>query len=209
MIVCWSAKGAAGTTTFVASWALSLPRPVLAVDLAGELATVFGVDVGDSPGVLDWLASDAEPAQLESLCREITSSVSLLPVGDRSHSRAAIPGERWALLDRTLTGFTRAIVVDSGHAPPPASTAEHSWLVTRPCYLALRAGAAHPARPTGVVVVGEPGRSLGRHEIEAAVGAPVVVELLADPAVARAVDAGLLTARLPWHMRRAMKSTAA
>lgn len=209
MIVCWSAKGAAGTTTFVASWALSLTRPVLAVDLAGELATVFGVDVGDAPGVLDWLASDAEPSQLDALGREIAGAITLLPVGDRSHDRADIPARRWELLDRALAGDSRAVIIDAGHAPPPACSAEHRWLVTRPCYLALSAGAAHPARPNGVVVVGEPGRSLGRHDIEAAVGAPVVVELMADPAVARAVDSGLLTKRLPWHMRRAMRSTAA
>lgn len=209
MIVCWSAKGAAGTTTFVASWALSLARPVLAVDLAGDLGTVLGVATGDSPGVLDWLASDAQPSQLASLHHEVTPSVSLLPRGDASHAITDIPHERWQLLDRELASSPRAVVVDAGHAPPPASSAAHSWLVTRPCYLALTAAAAHPARPTGVVVVDEPGRSLRRADIEAAVGAPVVVELLADPAVARAVDSGLLGSRLPWHLRRAMRSTAA
>jgi pimeloyl-ACP methyl ester carboxylesterase len=104
------------------------------------------------------------------------------------------------------------VIVDAGSTPaPPAELvrgADHALLVTRPCYLALRAAIRHPARPTGIVLVDEPGRALGTRDIETSLGAPVVANVLLDPAVARAVDAGLLAARLPAGFRRAMQVAA-
>ena len=67
----------------------------------------------------------------------------------------------------------------------------------RPCYLAVRRAVAVTPRPTGLIVLSEPGRALRRADIESALGLPVAAELTIDPAVARAVDAGLLTTRLP------------
>jgi hypothetical protein len=68
---------------------------------------------------------------------------------------------------------------------------------------------ASPLRPSEVVVVREPGRSLSRHDIESALGAPVRAEIEADPAVARAVDAGLLMARrLPRSLERGLRHAA-
>ena len=73
----------------------------------------------------------------------------------------------------------------------------------------MRAAVRRPTAATGVVLVAEPGRALGAREIEAALGLPVVATVLVDPGVARAVDAGLLAARLPAGMRRAMLRAAA
>lgn len=87
--------------------------------------------------------------------------------------------------------------------------ADRSLLVTRACYLALRRAVSAPIRPTGVVLVAEPGRALRATDVEAAVGAPVVATVAVDPAVARAVDAGLLTARLPRLMERDLRRIAA
>jgi hypothetical protein len=68
-------------------------------------------------------------------------------------------------------------------------------LVTTACYMALRRAIAGPT-PDAVVLVLEPGRSLGAADVESVLGVePVVVQW--DPAVARAVDAGLLGARSP------------
>jgi hypothetical protein len=53
-----------------------------------------------------------------------------------------------------------------------------------------------------VVLLTEPGRSLSRHDVEDCIGAPVVAEVAVDPAVARAVDAGLLASRLPRGLER-------
>ena len=47
------------------------------------------------------------------------------------------------------------------------------------------------------MLVAEPGRALRVPDIERAIGVPVVATISHDPAVARAVDAGLLAARLP------------
>jgi hypothetical protein len=52
------------------------------------------------------------------------------------------------------------------------------------------------------VLIREPGRALHAADVERAVGVPVVAELDLDPAVARAVDAGLLAARLPRSLQR-------
>ncbi len=82
-----------------------------------------------------------------------------------------------------------------------AARSTHSLLVTRACYLALRRAADPPLRPSGVVLVTEPGRALDRTDVEQVVGAPVRAEVAFDPAVARAVDAGLLASRLPPRSR--------
>ena len=61
-------------------------------------------------------------------------------------------------------------------------------------------------RPDGVVLVEEPGRSLTAADVARAVGAPVVARIDVDPAIARAVDAGLLAARLPAAMVKSLQS---
>ena len=72
-----------------------------------------------------------------------------------------------------------------------------SLLVTRSCYVALRRVRLAPVRPSGVVLVTEPGRVLSRDDVAAAAEAPVVAEVPLDPQVARLVDSGLLAGRLP------------
>ena len=75
-------------------------------------------------------------------------------------------------------------------------------LVIRPCFLALARAVAAGWRADGVVLVHEPWRSLGPDDVERALGVPVVVRLEHDPAIARAVDAGLAVARLPRAAQR-------
>ena len=87
--------------------------------------------------------------------------------------------------------------------------ADQALLVTRPCYLALRAAVRQTVRPTGVVLIDEPGRALRRDDIEASLGAPIVAISLLDPAIARAVDAGLLVSHLPRALRHQMRAAAA
>jgi hypothetical protein len=58
------------------------------------------------------------------------------------------------------------------------------------------------------VLVDEPGRALRARDIEASLRAPVVATVLLDPAIARAVDAGLLVARLPTGFRHAVRLAA-
>jgi hypothetical protein len=70
-------------------------------------------------------------------------------------------------------------------------------LVTRGCYLALRRAVRDLLPPAGVILVEEPGRALGANEVAEVVGAPIVARVPVRPAIARAIDAGVLAARLP------------
>jgi hypothetical protein len=80
--------------------------------------------------------------------------------------------------------------------------------VLRPCYIALRRALAAPLRPSAVVLVEEPGRSLGRRDVEDVLGVPVRAQIPWDPAVARSVDAGLLGTRVPRPLHRALRAAA-
>jgi hypothetical protein len=85
------------------------------------------------------------------------------------------------------------IVIDWGTELPETG---RFILVTRACYLALRRWThwREAGRPDQVVLIREPGRALTARDIEQVVGAPVhTVDY--DPAIARAVDAGLLAHR--------------
>jgi hypothetical protein len=72
----------------------------------------------------------------------------------------------------------------------------------------LQRAVATRCRPDGVVLVCEPGRSLRGTDVERSVGAPVVASVSVDVAVSRAVDAGLLAARLPRLLQRELRSAA-
>lgn len=197
--LCWSAKGGSGTTSVVAALGLAARRPTLLVDLAGELAPVLGLGDDDGAQLTEWFASGAPPERLTRLERRVCDDVDVLPT-DRSIGR--VDQARWQALGAHLrsTGERRDVIVDGGLGPPPeslASFADRSLLVTRPCYLSLRRAAAMSTRPTGVVLVDEPGRALTAEDVLAALGVPVVATILLDPKIARAVDAGMLTSRLP------------
>jgi MinD superfamily P-loop ATPase len=212
LVACWSVKGGVGTTVVAASLALLLarrgPGAVLA-DLAGDAPAVLGLPEPDTPGLAGWLAAgDAVPADgLARLEVEASPSLGLLPRG----SGPLVP-DRAAVLASLLDRALRPVVVDCGTAERVAAAvvggAQRSILVIRPCYLALRRAMASPLRPSEVVVVREPGRALSSQDIESAVGAPVRVEIEADPAVARAVDAGLMAGRLPRSLERGLRHAA-
>ena len=93
------------------------------------------------------------------------------------------------------------VIVDAGTGEPHRrliAAADRSLLVTRPCYLALRRADACRGRPTGVVVVDEPGHgAVDPRRRTMLSGCRSCATVSVDPAVARAVDAGLLATRLP------------
>jgi hypothetical protein len=82
--------------------------------------------------------------------------------------------------------------------------ADVSVVVLRGCYLALRRAVHSPLLPraTGVALVEELGRSLGSPEVRDVLDRPVLTRVPVRPAVARAVDAGVLAARLPDALAR-------
>ena len=202
MIICWSAKGGSGTTVVAASLALVIARsaPTLLIDTAGDIPAALGIAEPSGPGVLDWLSSPvADTASLHRLGVHAAPSLHVVARG----SGGPITPEQWTRLG-SATAATSATepctIIDLGTTPPPPGledVAEQSLLVIRPCYLALRRVVERGLTPTGVVVVAEPGRALTAADVARSVGAPVVAQIPYDPAVARAVDAGLLAARMP------------
>ena len=212
-VICWSPKGGSGTSVVTASLALMLgargPNRVLAVDLSGDLPSVFGLAEPDRPGVADWLAAAADVGveRLSRLTVEVAEEVDLLPLGSGPPIGAV---ERWNALAGFLTNDERDIVIDGGALPHPALAvaADHSLLVVRACYLALRRASRAAAQPTGVVIIREPGRALSSLDVTRALGVDVVAEVPLDASIARAVDAGLLAARLPMSLRRSLNDVA-
>jgi hypothetical protein len=214
LVACWSSKGGAGTTVVAAALALLLadraPAGALAVDLAGDLPAVLGVAEVDGPGLAGWLAAGPQ-VPVDALGRLERRAVPQLGLLDRGSG--PLDPARGEVLGRLLSADDRPVVADCGTAPHGAALAvaagaERSLLVTRACYLALRRVGAVPLRPTGVVLVLEPGRALDRHDVEQRLGAPVVAAVAHDPAVARAVDAGVLAARLPRGLARELRGVA-
>lgn len=202
MIVCWSVKGGSGTTVVAATLAIILASRssdgAHVVDLAGDLPATLGMAEPAGLGVSDWLMSpgDVDPDSIENLLIPANSSLSLLPRGNTPIGQSV----RFELLAQTLSDMERPVVVDagSGAARSPLITyAKKSYLVIRPCYLALRSASSLEQKPTGIILITEDGRALGRHDVEAVIGAPVVAEIPYETSIARAVDAGLLSGRLP------------
>lgn len=213
LVACWSVKGGVGTTVVAAALALLLGRRsgpgIVLADLAGDGPAVLGLPEPDGPGLAGWLAAgDDVPADgLARLEVQASPRLALLPRG---------PGplllDRAAVLASLLDRGPRPVVVDCGTTEQVATAlvdgAQRSILVIRPCYLALRRAMASSLRPSEVVVIREPGRTLSRHDVESAVGAPVRAEIEADPAVARAVDSGLMAGRLPRSLERGLRHAA-
>ncbi len=208
LVACWSSKGGSGTTVVAASLSLLLARrgaggAVLA-DLAGDAPAALGLPEPTGPGLAGWLATgpDVPADALARLEINAEPGLALLPRGD-----GPLAEERAEVLTALLTSDPRAVVVDCGVDPAGAARAvaagaTRSVLVTRACFLALRRALAAAIRPSEIVLLTEPGRSLTRIDVEDCIGAPVVAEVTVDPVVARAVDAGLLAARLPRGLAR-------
>lgn len=172
----YAVKGGQGTTVMAAALALAAPHPVRLV----------------APTV----------DELNDLCAalglpmiDIPITWQRIPVNDT----VTIELNPWWYDDDTAD---TVIVSGDGHVGLPGV---RNLLVTRPCYLALRRSVACNVTPDGIIMIGEPGRALGRRDIENALRAPVIVEMAYDPTVARAVDAGLLSSRFPKYLRDAVR----
>lgn len=215
LVTCWSVKGGVGTTTVAAGLAISAASSAagcLLVDLEGDLPKALGVPDPSGPGVTGWsrAGGDVPPDALARIEQRLAPGLHLLPRG-----RGALDPSRMGMLAELLALDHRMVVVDAGRLDhegdrtPLTAGAARSVLVTRACYLALARMSHAPVAPTQVIVVRDPGRSLRRTDIDAVTGAPTVAELRVDPAVARALDAGLLSARLPRSFAAALRAVVA
>jgi hypothetical protein len=195
------------------------PHGALAVDVGGDLPAVLGLPESDGPGLTEWLAAGAAvPADaLARLEVPVRAGLRMLPRGEGALDHP----ERADVLAAVLAGDPRAVVVDvgvvgrAGSSGPAAEVAAvlaragtESLLVTRPCRLALRRAQRAAVRPSGVVLLAERGRSLGRWEVEDMVGAPVVAEVPFTTDIARAADSGGLAVKVPRDLERALSRVA-
>ena len=216
VVCCWSAKGGAGTTVVAAALALMMARVAsggaLLVDLGGDARAVTGLpDEPGAPGISDWLREGPlVPADgLARLEIAVGHRLALLP---RGHGPLTV--ERGHALATMLSADPRPVVVDAGLVSGDdlgsivATLAAESLLVTRACFLALRRAVMAPVRPSAVVLVVEEGRALTASDVETALGVPVRAEVSVTAQVARAVDAGVLVARLPRSLERELRHVA-
>lgn len=218
LTACWSVKGGSGTTVVAASLTLALARAgrqVIAADFGGDLPVALGLACPQGPGLRDWVAAGVDvPADaLERIAVHDASGITVVPRGD-APCASADPTAATRLVDalRALPPVA-PIVADCGTAADPVAqafvaAADRSLLVMRPCYLAMRRAVAAP-RPSGVVLVNEVGRALSASDIEDVLGVPVVAVIDWDPAVAKAVDCGMLQSTLPRRVQHALRGVAA
>lgn len=210
----WSPKGGSGTTTVVAALALAAARAGGArlADLAGDQAAMLGLASDPPTGLVDWLAAgpDAPTEALERLAVDVVPGLTLLPSGSTSHPpAAAVTAVAGAALGVALRDGPVPTFADLGAAADPAAhavleVADVGLMVVRGCYLTLRRAVAAPglAATHGIVLVDEPGRSLGAREVADVLGRPVLARVPVRSAVARAVDAGVIAQRLPDALAR-------
>ena len=206
MIVCWSVKGGSGTTVVAAALALVLAQRLdvgaRLIDLSGDTPSALGMSEPASEGIAEWLSATDHPGAdaLNNLMLPVTAHLGVIPRGRNIIVPSLVNSDRLRDLAHAVAQSPMPTVVDAGSGLATIPIIEHatrSLLIIRPCYLALRRASLLTTKPHGVIVITEPGRALGVHDVESVVGAPVLAEIPFDPAIARAVDAGLLAGRVP------------
>lgn len=216
LTACWSVKGGSGTTVVAASLAMALARAgraVTAADFAGDLPVALGLPDLAGPGLRNWLDAGPEvPVDgLERIAQRDPSGITVVPRGewvDAAVGSDVTAAKRLMVALRALPPVG-PVVADCGTARSPVvrelvATADRSLLVLRPCYLALRRAMDAP-RPTAVVLIAEPGRSLTAADVEHVLEVPVAAVIEWEPAVARAIDGGLLRTRPPRRLLHALR----
>jgi hypothetical protein len=178
MIITFSSpKPGTGVTVTAALAAItaSTTRHVTIVDLAGDQLSALGITA-------------VEHRQIEVTDRLTVIDATTDPV-DEQHQAITAAHQR----DHLVT-------VDAGASDHPIHdllpNARRVWVI-RACYLTLRRAVATTRRPDEIVLIHEPGRALTDRDIEHTLGSTITAIIDIDPAIARAVDAGLLPARPP------------
>ena len=212
VVLFWSAKGGSGVTVLAAACALLSGRrgPTTLLDLGGDVHAALGLPGPVGPGALDWLdAPNGTADGLFRLASDAADGLKVIGAGPRPGAR--ITDDDWERISAACSTRPETVIVDAGAGVPPECAHEQaarSLLVTRPCFLALRRAARHSHLASGAILLTEPGRALGADDVERALGITVDAQVPWDPAVARAVDAGLLSSRLPAALVRQLRDVA-
>ena len=230
-IAVWSAKGGSGTSTVAALLARCLAETsrhgAVLVDMCGDAADMVGAATAPpAPGVADCLITPADTeADAGRQCQvETHSGLAVLRRGSGPLTNPAGATRLVAQLGR----YGPTVIVDAGCLWRPGGDtaggsgagrvpddidvrasavdgAAQSWLVTRPCLMSLRRAANIAGRPDGVVLVKEPHRPINASDVEAVIGAPVVLTIDVSAAIAAATGGGPATAPIPRSVVRATK----
>lgn len=177
-----AAKGGQGTTVAAVGHAVAAARAgrsVVLVDWSGD---------GDALAVLGMPAGEVDGRPVSTAVPGL--EVVRLPAGDLPE----VDAECEVVVD---AGIVAAVL------PAHKAAGHRIVLATRACYLALRAAADRRNRSArfgwfdaaAVVLLAEPGRALGAVDVSNVLGNLPVVAVDYSPAIARAVDAGLLAHR--------------
>lgn len=205
LTACYAAKGGQGCTTITAALAM-LTTPATIIDLAGDIPAVLGLPdpYDDSPGLAELLTGTSISLDvLFSTAIPVANGLRVVPSG---RDLAGVPAKAWKRLGQLLAGADHQFYVDAGTTGLLTAQATRRLLVIRHCYLALRRAQRLPTPPDGIVTVREQGRALTRADVEEVIRVPVLATVEVDPAVARAVDAGILAAsRLPDAVTRSLR----
>jgi cellulose biosynthesis protein BcsQ len=200
-----SPKGGTGTSVVAASLAIvsSSSSPTLLVDLAGDQAAILGLPQPPI-GLSDWAngMTYREFDEIISLCHD---NLCLAPTG--TFDFETLNANAWDKLLRALSlkhseGYN--IIVDLGQADIPLALrkiVDTCYLVTRPCYLALRRAVDLETAFSGVIVVSEPDRVLTSRDVESVLKLKCVAEIPYTSEISRRVDSGLLKSRLPMALQ--------
>lgn len=180
--VFYTAKGGQGCTVTAAAYALAQ------CDHAAEQTELPSVLI-DATGSFDLTAVLGMPEPQErGGYAEINSNLRLY------HS----PEDPYGLAD-CLDADGYAVIVDAGCVPTDHDLRDtFRILVTSNCYIALRRALALNESPDAFVLIDEPGRALNERDVAEVLGVERFCKPVPrDPAIARAVDSGLLAQRLP------------
>lgn len=167
----------------------------LLIDLCGDIPATIGMPEPTSTGINEWL-SEKSITDAESLVHSATSLTDHLSVLHRG-SQFVEGSPRWDEFSAAIRALPYNVIVDAGTTYVPdfvRASFSAVPLVTRACYLSLRRATQLP-RPTHVVVIKEEARALTVSDVSNVLGVPVMAEIPYEPAISRAVDAGLLASR--------------
>ena len=200
-----SPKGGTGTSVVAASLAIvsSSSSPTLLVDLSGDQAAILGLPQPPI-GLSDWAngMTYREFDEIISLCHD---NLYLAPTG--TFDFETLNANAWNNLLRALSlkhSEGCNIIVDLGRADIPLALrkiVDTCYLVTRPCYLALRRAVDLETAFSGVIVVNEPDRVLTSRDVESVLKLKCVAEIPYTSEISRRVDSGLLKSRLPMALQ--------
>ncbi|CAB4662977.1 unannotated protein [freshwater metagenome] len=194
-----SPKG--GNCTTVTASAFSLMSAIrgtntLLIDLCGDVPAAIGIAEPHGPGINDWLHEDniGDPQQMVLLGTPVIPGLVVVHRGARF-----VDGEpRWKALAQAISELPHDVIIDAGttYVPEALTTAMGSVsMVVKPCYLSLRRASRLP-RPSNVFVIKEDNRALTVKDVGNVLGVPIAAEIPYEAAISRAVDAGLLPARV-------------